>query len=214
MTVDIALVRSEEALEVYRWHRGFQAANDAIFPRKVEDIIALVDDRTLWLAREGDDYLGLAYADYKLEKKELEVGGLMVAVAARGRGIGSTLMKVALGQGLLEVAPLSVHGARVVAHVLKSNQMPRAIIERHLRFRWVDDIEELASNLPGLKADSDGMVRGDEFEMVIPDSLTALAEWAASWDNALPNGEPAQIEMTGELTLSAWADAFRDMLPA
>jgi ribosomal protein S18 acetylase RimI-like enzyme len=116
----------EDCLSAYHWHRGFSGANDALFPRQFDDFEQLVLEGSVWAARDSsDNYLALAYASFNAEKKECEVGGLMVATQARNKGLGAMMMRLALIHILLEEDLLADPAVRVVAHVLKSNPARR-----------------------------------------------------------------------------------------
>ena len=209
--ITFGLVGEDQASEVYQWHRGFTGANDAVRPRGKKDMDRLIAAESVWLASEDKDYLGLAYANLDPEKPEAEVGGLMVIVRARGLGVGSTLMRLALAHIILAEKPLQIPGMRIVAHVLGSNQDPRPIIESCLKFRKARSVEIPGSEVPGLRTDPDGFVRGDEYEMVIPDTLEALAAWAEAWDDRLKGGVSARVELTGKMTIQSWAKPLREM---
>ena len=201
----------EECVGAYHWHRGFAGADDALFPRQHESFQDLVMQGSVWAARSANgDYLALAYAALDLSNKECEIGGLMVAAQARGKGLGSIMMRLALAHSLLEENVLEDPNMRVVAHVLKSNNAPRGIIENGLRFRAAKPVEIPSRMLPGLRHDPDGFIRGDEYELVKPDSLTALAEWARSWDGSL-SGDVADIELRDGVTMELWRDALAEL---
>lgn len=122
------------------------------------------------------------------------------------------MMRLTLIHALLEEHLISDPDVRVVAHVLSSNQMPRGIIERDLRFKRLDaPVEIPGSDLPGLRADPDGIIRGHEFELVKPDTLQALAAWARSWTGELPDGDFADVELRGGLTIDIWRQALDEL---
>jgi GNAT superfamily N-acetyltransferase len=104
--ITFGLVDEGQAHAVYQWHRGFTSANAAVRQRTRAALDQLIEDRSLWHASEAGDYLGLAYASHDFERHEVEIGGLMVAEAARSRGVGSTLMQLALAHILISQRPL------------------------------------------------------------------------------------------------------------
>ncbi len=65
--------------------------------------------------------------------------------------------------------------------------------------------------MPGLRTNEDGEVVGDELEMVVPETLNALATWCDSWNGKLKDGTDADIVLGPEPDLKVWASAFRDM---
>ena len=208
----LSAIDYDECIAAYNWHRGFAGANDALFPRSRENFEDLVMNGSVWAARSpSGDYLALAYASFNETDKECEIGGLMVAAQTRGKGLGTLVMRLALAHALLEENLLADPDVRIVAHVLASNQMPRRIIEDQLRFVHSRVVEIPAEALPGLKADEDGFIRGDEFELSRPGTLLALAQWARSWDGKLADGHVADIELRSGITLAHWAEALEDI---
>lgn len=208
----LSAIDFDECKAAYGWHRGFAGANDALFPRSRDRFEELVMEGSVWAAREhSGDYLALAYASYNEIEKECEIGGLMVAVQARGKGLGTLVMRLALAHIVLEENLLSDPNVRVVAHVLKANPMPRNIIESQLQFVHARQVEIPQEALPGLRADPDGIIRGDEFELSNPKTLLALAEWAKSWTGKLADGHVADIELRNGISLLDWAAALEDL---
>lgn len=208
----LSAIDFDECKAAYGWHRGFAGANDALFPRSRDRFEELVMEGSVWAAREpSGDYLALAYASYNEIEKECEIGGLMVAVQARGKGLGTLVMRLALAHIVLEENLLSDPNVRVVAHVLKANPMPRNIIESQLQFVHAKQVEIPQEALPGLRADPDGIIRGDEFELSKPRTLLALAEWAKSWTGKLADGHVADIELRNGVSLLDWSAALEDL---
>jgi acetyltransferase (GNAT) family protein len=209
--ITFATVPSEESRDAYQWHRGFAASDDSLFPRSRQAFETIVIEGNAWSARKDNgDYLALAYAHFDQDGPTWELGGLMVAQSQRGVGLGSALMRLALGHLLFEENPLE-QGHQIVAHVLKANPAPRPIIEHSLRFRLDHDVEIPAHVLPGLRANAAGVIEGDEFHFVYPDSLIALIQWLNSWTGELKNKERAEIIFRQNVSLSDWLTAFRDM---
>jgi hypothetical protein len=208
--VDFSLLDPAQGREAYQWHRGFAASNDCIFPRSWERYKAIAESGQLWCARnEKGDYLALAYFCLDEEGK-WEVGGLMVAVQERGKGLGSIIMRLTLGHLLFVEDPLDRQEA-IIAHVHVDNLEPRPIIEKVLKFRWSRKIKKLGSELPGLRTNAAGEVEGDEFEFVKQDTLDALIQWCDRWDGKLKDGQDVRILLSPDTSLGMWADAFRDM---
>jgi Acetyltransferase (GNAT) family len=208
MTVVIANGDRDNARDAFYWHRGFSAANEGhLFPRTWGHYMDLADNYQLVCAREGDDYLGLCY--YADDDGRWEIGGLMVAANQRGRALGSILMRVTLGNLLIDIDPLA-NGSTVISHVHADNNAPRRVITDRLKFAHRKRIEVPGHRLPGLKTNAEGMVVGDEFELT-KDSLLVLADWCESWDDRLLDGTPARIELRESLTLGQWSEAFKEM---
>lgn len=201
-----------DCMEAYHWHRGFQAANAALFPRTLDAFEDLVMAGAVWAAKDTHgNYLAQAYAAFDEGSLECEIGGLMVAQSQRGQGLGATIMRLALVHALLEESILDIPNARIVAHVLSSNQDPRGIIENRLLFKKVKSVEIPADHLPGLKADDDGFIRGDEYEIQLPATLSALADWAERWTDHINGGSDALIELRPNVSMELWAKALRDL---
>lgn len=207
--IEFSLVDPLQGREAYQWHRGFAAGNDCIFPRRWNQYEQLAADGQLWCARnEKGDYLALAY--FCFDKGSWEVGGLMVATSERGNGAGSTITRLTLGHLLFEEDPLD-RGEPIITHVHIENPDPRHIIESALRFRRRGTIKVSGADFPGLRTNAAGEVVGDEFELVKPDTLTALADWCGRWKGQLKDGRDANIVLRPETSLPMWAEAFRDM---
>ena len=133
----------------------------------------------------------------------------MVGTPHRGNGLGGTLMRLALGHLLFEENPLEL-GESVISHVHAENNDPRGIMSA-LKFRLSHRIRVPGSSLPGLRTNAAGYVEGDEFELVKPDTLNALADWCGRWKGQLKDGRDANIVLRPETSLPMWAEAFRDM---
>ena len=205
-------IEHEDCLAAYHWHRGFSAANSSLFPRSLERFQDLVMEGSVWAATDtSGNYLAQAYAAFDEDTLECEVGGLMVAEQERGHGLGATIMRLALAHALVEEDILCIPNARVIAHVLASNNDPRGIIENKLKFKHARSLEIPAEALPGLKPDSDGFIRGDEFEIQLPETLTALAEWAENWHDHVNGGSEAIIELRTGISMLLWSKALREM---
>lgn len=207
--IKFCVVDPVEGREAYQWHRGFAASNDCIFPRPWTKYEGLADEGQLWCARnDTGDYVALAY--FCFDDGKWEIGGLMVAVQERGKGVGSIITRLTLGHVLFEEDPLD-RGESVIAHVHAENLEPRPIIENVLKFRLSRRIKVPGSALPGLRTNAAGEVEGDEFELVMPDTLNALAQWCDTWNGRLKDGREAQILLRPGTSLSMWASAFCDM---
>lgn len=201
-----------DCVAAYHWHRGFSSANSSLFPRTFERYEDLVMQGSVWAARDtSGNFLAQAYAAYDEGSLECEIGGLMVAENSRGKGLGATIMRLALVHALLEENILAIKGARIVAHILKGNNDPRGVIEKRLLFAHAKAVEIPQEALPGLKADEDGMIRGDEYEIQLPQTLTALAEWAEKWHDHVNGGSDAIIELRTGVSMELWAKALRDL---
>ena len=203
-------VPPKNRLDAHQWHSDFAAGDDHIFPRTIEQYGALVLEGAVWCAvTDSDDYCAMAY--YAPDDDAWELGGLMVDESQRGRSVGSTLMRLALGTVLTELDPLK-SGEKVITHVHAENDKPRNLIEHVLKFKYLKPIKIHGSKLPGLKTDDDGYVNGDVFELTFPDSIEVLAEWCEGWSNELGDGTPAVIKLPLGQTLDEWASDFREMI--
>ena len=210
MTVSIRHVHPAEAADAFEWHRQFAASDDHIFPRQWDDFRRMAADLELVAATEAGEFVGLCYYTQDPKSQEWEVGGLMVAQSQRGRRLGAALWCITLGNLLIDIDPIEL-GESVIAHVIKSNPAPRAIITDLTKFHHRQDLEIPGEVLPGLKTEEDGKVHGDEFEMTVPDTLIALAEWCEEWTGLLGDGTDAVVDLREGLTLLDWAEGFREM---
>ena len=209
MAVQFCPVNPSEGREAYRWHRGYAASNDHLFPRTWPAYERMANDGQVWCAKDEEgDFLALAYST--LDGDAWEVGGLMVAVQEKGKGIGSIIARLTLGHLLFEEDPLG-NGQRVIAHIHALNDEPRHLFEDVLKFSITNRVCIPVSELPGLKANADGYVEGDELGLVNPQTLTDLASWCRAWKDRLKDGRAAAIVLRDGISLEMWADAFDDM---
>jgi hypothetical protein len=210
--VTFRIIDTDESECAFKWHRAFAESNDAIYPRDRPTFHKLIAERSVWCAVSPEgEYLAMSYAAFCAENHEWEIGGLMVAEAMRGKSLGRIMMRLPLGSMLFNEQPLSWRRVpRIVAHVLASNNDPRRIIAQ-VGFAHYKQVEIPAGKLPGLKADADGIIRGDEFHLKIPEALHSLAEWCDGWDGKLHDGTGSSIDLLPGLTLADWAAAVRDM---
>lgn len=207
--VEFCVVDPLKGREAYQWHRGFAASDDCIFPRPWAIFESLADDGQVWCARNGEgEYLGLGY--FSFHNGNWEVGGLMVTAKERGKGVGAIIARLTLGHVLFEEDPLD-RGESVIMHVHVENKHPRSIIEQVLKFRYSKPIKVPGSAFPGLRTNAAGEVEGDEFELVKPDTLNALAQWCDNWDGRLGDNRVAKLLLRPGTSLRMWASAFRDM---
>jgi hypothetical protein len=210
VSIVFRIVNADESFAAHKWHRGFAAALDAIYPRQVGTFEKLIVDRCVWCAVDAEgEYQAMAYA--AKEGDVWEIGGLMVSNAMRGKGLGSVMMRLPLAGMLFYENPLSNKvRPQIVAHVLKGNEAPRKIVAE-MHFILNRSIEISKEKLPGLRADPDGKIRGYQFNLKVPDALLSLAEWCEAWNGTLRDGSRASIDLLEGDTLSLWALAFRDM---
>ena len=207
--ITFKFISTTDIERAFLWQKKFAQTNSYVFPRTIEDYRQFAEDQWLWGAvDEGGDYLGFVY--YVMDSDTWEIGGLMVSEQARGCGIGSTLMRIALANTLLYEDPL-LQGKRVIAHVHEENDMPRPIIENALRFKIARQIEVDGQNLPGLKTNDHGKVIGTEYELSIQESLNALADWCFRWNGFLKNEKQAEIELLEGVSLDDWASDLKQM---
>jgi hypothetical protein len=212
LQITFRIVDSNETGRAFHWHRAFAETHEAIYPRNEATFERLVLERSVWCAISADDeYLALSYASFSDEDEAWEIGGLMVSEAMRGKGLGLIMMRLPLANMLFNEQPLSWDVVpKIVAHVLASNDAPRRIIPAS-GFVFDHAVEIPAAALPGLKADPDGFIRGDEFHLKIPDALLSLADWCEAWNEKLLDGTDASIDLLPGVELTDWATAFREM---
>ncbi|KQT33684.1 hypothetical protein ASG29_06640 [Sphingomonas sp. Leaf412] len=212
LQVELRAFDTSEIGRAHQWHEEFAATNDALYPRTAKHFLELAMDRCVWGAiSSNDEFLAMSYASFDEPKNEWEVGGLMVSPEARDKGLGKLMMQLPLAHVLFTEDPLgSTPPAAIVTHVLKGNEAPRGIVPA-VGFAFHKPVTIPSEIMPGLRAEPDGMVHGDEFHLVVPDALVSLAEWAEGWPGALRDGTPARIDMLPGYSLALWAQAFRDM---
>lgn len=119
-------------------------------------------------------------------------------------------MKLAVAHLLLSVDPLKRRQA-VITHVLVGNDEPRQIIEKALKFRWAKRLRIPGDQLRGLRTDDEGFVNGDEYEIAVPETLSALADWCEGWSGALRGNTEARIEMLAHSSMQDWATDLREI---
>ena len=205
--ITFSVVPSGRGLEAYQWHRGFAAQNPHILPRPWEDYKAYAEEEQVWCARTGSgDFLGLAYCAF--DRGTWELGGLMVAASERKSGLGSTLVRLALGHLLFQEDPLNFDH-EIIAHVHAENVDVIPLAEKVLGFRNVGTVEHEWYDTSGRNAPR--RVSGYKFQFNSPSSLIMLAEWCETWDNKLFDGRATEIVFAQNQNLKVWAAAFRDM---
>jgi GNAT superfamily N-acetyltransferase len=206
-------VDPSEADRAYQWHRAFADGNSHIFPRTREHYEELARGWQNWCALDDDELVGLVYYSFDEHDQVWELGGLMVADGQKGRGVGATLMRVALANLLVDLDPLQDQQS-VISHVHRDNVAPRNVIEKQLAFAHKGPIQVPSEAVPGLAADADGYVYGELYELKDPETLQALAAWCDAWEGKLLDGTPAHIELRDSMTLDLWARAIRQMASA
>jgi GNAT superfamily N-acetyltransferase len=212
LQVQLRAFDTSEIGRAHNWHEDFAATNDALYPRTAAHFLQLAMDRCVWGAiSSNDEFLAMSYASFDEPKNQWEIGGLMVSPEARGKGLGTLMMKLPLAHVLFTEDPLaSTPPASVVTHVLKGNEAPRSIVPA-VGFTFHEPVFIPSDAMPGLRAEPDGMVHGDEFQLVVPEALISLAKWAEEWPGELRDGTPARIDLLPGYSLTLWAQAFRDM---
>ena len=211
--IRIALVTPAEAKKAFAWHKNFADAHAAIYPRKAEQFYQFIEDRWVWAAKDDSGkFVGMVYAAFDDEHRQWEVGGLMVAEAYRKEwGLGTLLMRVALGHTLFEQDPLHAEPPEhLIAHVLYGNDAPRKIIQKQLGFKHDHAVSIHESLLEGLPTCDQGFVHGDEFIWDVPRGLKLLVRWADTWTGELRNGERAEIRFRYGVGIEKWAAAFAE----
>jgi hypothetical protein len=209
--IGIALVTPAEATKAFAWHKNFAEAHVAIYPREEEQFYQFIEDRWVWAAKgDSGKFVGMVYAAFDDEHRQWELGGLMVAENYRkDRGLGTLLMRVALGHTLFEQDPLHAEPPeQLIAHVLYGNDAPRKIIQEQLGFKHAQAVSIHGSLLKGLPTCDQGFVHGDEFILDVPRGLELLARWADTWNGELRNGEGAEIRFRYGVGIAKWAAAF------
>lgn len=208
--VTFSLVQHQDLDVAYGWHRGFVASNDFLLAKPFPQLQEIARSGNLWVAKNSrtGDIQAMAYA--VLDGNTWEIGGLMVAIQEANRGLGTTIFSIALGHLLVEENPLA-EGKQVVAHAHAQNPMPRGIIGGRLKFETLRDVAIPKEDLPGLRADDDGFVRGTEFGLKRPETLDALADWANGWNGVLRDGSPAELVLREGVTMQLWRDVFLAM---
>jgi len=212
MKILFSPVDPSEGEAAFSWHKAYAATNDLLLPREPSEFECMVNEGQIWCAKDtGNNYLALAYSNFDCNANAYEIGGLMVATGKEKIGIGSTITRLTLGHLLFEESPLE-NGYRIIAHIHALNPKPRPLFEKALKFEKTDSVCIPGEKLPGLRVNAEGMVVGDELSLVSPDTLIDLANWCMRWPGTLKDGSPAEIELREDISLSIWADAFKDMI--
>lgn len=205
-------IEYDDCTSAHAWHESFAESHEALFPRPFDDFEQMVMCGSVWAARStSGEFVAQAYSCYDEARKECEIGGLMVSPDVRGQGVGGTIMRLALAHTLVEEDILAVPDVRIVAHVLRSNQMPRSIIEKKLLFEIDKKVKIPADELPGLKAEEDGFVHGDEYLISLPETPLTLADWAEQWHDQVNGGSDAVIDLRSGVSMQMWAAALREI---
>lgn len=208
-TFDIVDPSTTSVEKSHQWHCDFTSTNNHIFPRTLEKYKELAENGQMLSAKDArSNLVGLVY--FNFEDNVWEIGGLMVSSLHQNLGIGSILMRLALGHLLFEEDPLN-RNENIITHAHADNQDPRNIIKHSIVFKHRRRIEVDGVKFPGLKVDGKGKVHGDEFELTIPDSLIKLADWCEKWNGKMKEGQQAEIILRPEVTLKMWGEAFREM---
>ena len=212
MQITFRAVDTSEIGRAHKWHEDFAAANDALYPRTAAVFLELAMDGCVWTAISSDDeILAMSYANFDEEKNQWEIGGLMVAAEARGKGLGSIMMRLPLAHMLFTEDPLAREDPpAIVTHVLHGNDHPRRIIPA-VGFEFSHKVAIPGSAMPGMRTSDDGNVHGDEFHLTTPEALVQLADWADAWGGTLRDGTTAKIDLLPGYSLALWATAFREM---
>ena len=212
MQITFRAIDTTEIGRAHQWHEDFASANEALYPRTASHFLQLAMDRCVWGAVSSDDeFLAMSYANFDDDKYEWEIGGLMVAQDARGKNLGSIMMRLPLAHMLFTEDPLARDPApAIVTHVLRGNEHPRRIIPS-VGFEFSHEVAIPGSAMPGMKTSEDGNVYGDEFHLKVPEALVQMAEWAEGWNGRLRDGTSAHIDLFPGHSLDLWASAFREM---
>jgi hypothetical protein len=197
--IEFSIVPIKDAARAHSWHFEFVQQNDHMARRSEEDYKTFAKTQQLWGARKliEDQYVGQIYCTRKANT--WEIGGLFVADYYRKVGVGNTLACLALGHLLVVEAPLT-DGHAVITRVRIENDKADPLINQlHLRkTRWIE------------KRIRDENVRvAEEYQLVNPATLLALAVWCESWNGTLKYRTPAQIKLSPRVTLADWAADLR-----
>jgi len=199
---------TSECREAYQWHRGFSSSNDYLFPRSWDAYRAIAEAGRVVSVKCDGEFLGLAH--YFPDGANWEIGGLMVATSERGNGVGPVLSRVRLAHLLFDEDPF-LGGGNIITHVHAENQAPRRLLTESLKFKHRGRAAFSGSKYPGLKADAEGNVWGDEFEIDRTATPLSLATWCEAWTGTLKDKRKATIVLGEGISLSHWAQAFRQM---
>jgi len=216
--ITFSLLELEKCQDAHRWQREFVKGNDLVFPRTLEDYEKLAGEGQIWCARDDKgEFLGITYfkedQSYCLKSKAWEIGGLIVAPTAEGKGIGRTLVHLALGHVLWVYDPLA-RKIPVIAHVHEANNPGPRPIFKSLEFELVCPVKVPGKLLPGLRTNAEGFVVGDEFILRKPETLRALAKWCKAWKGQTVGKKGsynANVVWTLNASMENWANAFEVM---
>ena len=212
MTVKFRLVDPLDGAVAFGWHRGFAEASQAIFPRERELFLHLIYERQVWGAvAEDGHFLAMSYIHFSEADGRYEVGGLMVSGRTRGQGLGGAMLRLPIAYTLFnEGLPKTDPDIPVMTHVLARNRAPRTIMTE-VGFRFANAVEIPAEAMPGLQADADGKIRGDEFHFDAKTAIPRLADWCAVGQPTLKDGTLTTVEMTEGVSLADLATVLREI---
>jgi hypothetical protein len=197
--IEFSIVPIEDAARAHSWHQRLANENDHIYLRSDREYEIFAKTGQLWGAWSGvkSQYAGQAYC--RQEDNHWEIGGLLVDTPYRELGVGTTLVYLAFGHLLCTEDPLSF-GYSVVTRVQIGNHDVDRLINR-LHLKKTGPVTR-----PGKRGDT---LKGDQYQLVSPVTLSALATWCDRWDGKLKKDTPAQIQVAPYTTLVDWAAALR-----
>ena len=190
----------------HAWHLEFARQDPNILLREINDFKSLAEEGRVIVAKNSaQSYIGLVYFDF--EPPCWIVGGLMVDPSHRKRGIGEVLTHLALGHILIYEDPVS-RNESILAYVVATNQKPMALMQS-LAFQPTGLTRARTLNLNSLGETTE--IISNEYKMIVPDTVIALAKWCSSWKGILLDNSPAEAALKQGVTLANWSATLYSM---
>jgi len=199
-----------EAGQVHAWVRSTFQTNPHLLERRPEEYRKFATSKQLLGAFDNvAGPIGLIYFTQNDEHNEIEVGGMVVDPAFESQGIGQCLAHFVLALiFVLDRNRINTHN--VVCHVHKDNKArdPRPLITGLLNFSPLGPVQFPSEQYPNLHSADGKFVYADKYQIGYPDTLISVAKWLERFDE---NQNDMRIDLFGNLTLSSWAGALREI---
>jgi GNAT superfamily N-acetyltransferase len=205
-------IPSVQAPLAFGFHKEVSANNEHIWPRTEDEIQKYSEEGELFgiIKSSSGEFVGLCYAHYSEEERAWEIGGLTVIPELRQLGLGSFIVRYALGRTIAAQDPWK-YGDRIIAHVHSDNQSPRNLLTT-IKFVHRGKVNVPADKAPAsMKRNPDGTITGDLFEFELG-SVPSLSEWFDKEFNGLLLDGKAKAEFDcGELGLDSLMHDLRTL---
>jgi len=182
----ISHAKAKDLTAVLAFHQA--RTDEYLWPRDYEYFANLIEDRQVFVIKEGFTVVGMGYLVN--EGDRWEFGGVYVEERLRARGVASALAYVVISTLYLTDEP-----NELIAHVHEFNQAPRGALER-LGFENTGTQERPPIEPPkSIRRNDNGEVVGDLFRFK-RSSLTAFADWLDGFDGTLRGKDGVETPLT------------------